>query len=293
MSRMRGVQPSASTRLIALLGDPVAHSLSPRFQNAAIHAAGLDAVYLAIRCAAGELQGLLRGVAAAGGAGNVTVPHKERAAALIERPTEAVRATGACNTYWAEAGLLCGDNTDVAGVLASLGELFGRSPAGARVLLLGAGGAARAALYALWLAGAARVEVVNRTPERSAALVALSHTWARVPGFAPTEVRVAPELRRLAEEHFDLVINATSLGLNPADPLPLEPEIGPAFGAALDLVYAPQGTRWIRELRTRGIPADDGKTMLLHQGAAAFERWFGREAPLEVMREALSSLART
>jgi shikimate dehydrogenase len=177
-------------------------------------------------------------------------------------------------------------------VLAALRELLGGSAAGARVLLLGAGGAARAALYALWLEGAGRVEIANRTPARSDALVALPHGWARIPGGPHPEVRSAAEAHRLTGERFDLVINATSLGMHTADPLPLPPEGGPGIGAALDLVYSPDSTRWVRELRTRGIPAHDGTTMLLHQGAAAFERWFGREAPMAVMREALASPGR-
>lgn len=289
MSRVPAVGLSATTRLIALLGDPVAHSLSPRFQNAAIRSLGLDAVYVALRCGAGELEGLLRGVASGGGAGNVTVPHKERVAALIERPTEAVCATGACNTFWVEDGHLHGDNTDVAGVLAALRTLLGGSAAGTRVLLVGAGGAARAALYALWLEGAGRVEILNRTPSRADVLRTLSSTWARVPGSPRTEIRVASEPDGLSEECFDLVVNATSLGLHVEDPLPLDPTRARRVGAALDLVYAPDATAWVRDLRARGVPAEDGTTMLLHQGAAAFERWFGREAPLEVMREALAS----
>ncbi|HEV2149011.1 MAG TPA: hypothetical protein VGR37_16515, partial [Longimicrobiaceae bacterium] len=107
--------PSAATRLVALLGSPVSHSLSPTLQNAAFRAAGVDAVYVALQCGSGELPGLLRGIARAGGAGNVTVPHKEASALLLERRTGAVERTGACNCFWLEEGQVCGDNTDVAG----------------------------------------------------------------------------------------------------------------------------------------------------------------------------------
>src|SRR5690606_22711034 len=111
---------TAATRLVALLGDPVSHSLSPTFQNAAFDAAGLDAVYLALRVSATELPGLLRGIAHAGGAGNVTVPHKEVAARAVDVPTEEVVRTGACNTFWCEGDRVHGDNTDVTGFLRAI-----------------------------------------------------------------------------------------------------------------------------------------------------------------------------
>src|SRR5690606_25709966 len=130
------------------LGNPVAHSLSPRFQNAAFAAAGVDGVYIALRCEAEAVPGLMTGIARAGGAGNVTVPHKALAARLVDRATDAVRRTSACNTFWLEDGRIHGDNTDVAGVRSAMERLTG-SVAGARVLLLGAGGAARAAVCAL------------------------------------------------------------------------------------------------------------------------------------------------
>jgi shikimate dehydrogenase len=129
----------AETRLIALLGDPIAHSLSPGLQNAAIRAAGLDAVYLALRCDADHVHGLIRGIAGAGGGGNVTIPHKATAAEAVEVQSLAVQRTRACNTFWAEGGRLHGDNTDVAGFDAAARALIG-APAGARALVVGGGG---------------------------------------------------------------------------------------------------------------------------------------------------------
>lgn len=272
----------AGTRLLALLGDPVAHSLSPRMQNAALAARSLDAVYLALRCDGAGLPGLLRGIAAAGGGGNVTVPHKSAAANLLDRPTDAVQATAACNAYWWEDGLLCGDNTDVAGVRAAVRGLCGSSAAGMRVLLLGAGGAAAAALHALLDDGAEGVTVMNRTPGRARALLeALPHAG---------RATVVEAGRVGSGEAFDLVVNATSLGLAPQDALPLDLEDrgAPRVGAALDLVYKPGRTAWVRHARRAGIPADDGREMLLHQGAAAFERWWSHDAPLDAMRAALA-----
>jgi shikimate dehydrogenase len=274
---------TSATRLIALLGDPVSHSLSPVFQNAALDAAGLDGVYVALRCGAPELPGLLRGIALGGGAGNVTLPHKALAAESVDRATPAVRRTGACNTYWLEDGVVWGDNTDVEGVASAVRGLLGREVSGARVLLLGAGGSARAALAAMVEGGASEVVVANRTVQRASLLAA---------GFAGGETPVraaAPD--SLRGERFDLAINATSLGLRATDALPLEMDDGQGIGAALDLVYSRKGTPWVHALQARGIPAMDGLEMLILQGAASFERWWKTPAPVERMREALARLA--
>jgi shikimate dehydrogenase len=289
MQRIDDVAPpiTAGTRLLALLGDPVAHSLSPRFQNAAFRASDVAGVYLALRCDARSLPGLLQGIARAGGGGNVTVPHKALAAEVVERRTEAVERTGACNTYWLEGERICGDNTDVAGVRAAVRALIG-SPAGARVLLLGAGGAARAVVAALLDDDVASIHLLNRTPARASALL---ETFA---ASAPRRPLLSPSLQvvstgaSLHAERFDLVVNATSLGLGASDVLPLAFDAVGGLGAALDLVYAPGETRWVREARARGIPAADGLEMLIQQGAAAFERWWQRPAPLEAMRAALA-----
>jgi shikimate dehydrogenase len=274
--------PAHPSRLIALLGDPVRHSLSPVFQNAAIRAAGLDGVYMALRTDASALPGLMRGIAASGGGGNVTIPHKELAATVLDVATPAVERTGACNTFWSEGGRLFGDNTDVAAFGEAAKALLGAEPAAARVLLIGAGGAARAALASLADSGASRVDIINRTPARAARLIDQMQANGMV---------VAPiSLTSLGAGvlKYDLVVNATSLGLRDDDPEPLAPDrIGPGT-AALDLVYRPGGTPWIRELSARGIRAADGTEMLVRQGAAAFVRWWGIPAPLDEMRASLA-----
>jgi shikimate dehydrogenase len=274
----------AGTRLIALLGDPVAHSLSPAFQNAAIRVAGLDAVYLALRCDADHVTGLLRGIAAAGGAGNVTLPHKERAAKVVERTTEAVDRTGACNTFWVEGGRLHGDNTDVEGFAASARDLIG-APAGARVLVLGAGGAARAAVLALLRARADAVHVLNRSQDRARTLRDDLDPAGR-------RLSVLEHPDRLRREGYDLIVNATPAGLQPDDDLPLDLDAPVRIGAILDLAYRPGATAWVRDARARGIPAADGTDMLIHQGAAAFRRWFRMDPDLPAMRRALTSMTR-
>jgi len=301
--------PTAATRVLALLGDPVEHSGSPTMHNAAIAHASLDGVYVALRCAPDDLDGLMRGLAGAGGGGNVTLPYKQRAASILDEPSEAVRRTGACNTFWSDgAGRLHGDNTDVEGFKRALDVLVDGSgsgdvrrggsrpdvarpdvapdvarpggPArGARVLLAGSGGAARAVLVALLEEDAGQVVLVNRTPERALAL-------ARSIGGERTRVETVAD--RLDGQSFDLVVNATSVGLDARDASPIGLDrLGPV-GAVLDLVYGQRPTPLVRAAEALGIPAADGAEMLVRQGAASFERWWGRPAPLDAMRQALS-----
>lgn len=271
-----------------MLGDPVAHSLSPRIHTAAIEACGLDATYVARRCSAAELASAMRELADAGGGGNVTLPHKRAAAEVLDLRTAAVERTGACNTFWAQDGALCGDNTDVVGFAAALEAFVGAEPP-RRVLLLGAGGAAAAVLVALLESGVRDVVVANRTRGRAETLVReVGGAEARGAGDAGDagRVRVVEPAALVDEAPFDLAVNATSLGLHDGDPLPLA--VGDArFAAAFDLVYAPGETRWVREARAAGLAAVDGREMLVRQAAAAFERWWGREGPVEVMRAAL------
>ena len=271
---------SAKTRLLVLLGDPVSHSASPEIQNAAFEAAEVDGVYAAVRCAAEDLPGFMRGLARAGGGGNVTIPHKEKAASVLDMKSEAVRRTGACNTFWSgEDGRLHGDNTDVEGFRRALRLFLDGSGKGLDVLLLGAGGAARAALLGLLEEGASRISVYNRTKERARAVA------RRIGG---PEVEVIPVLRHLEDRAFDLVVNATSLGLRPDDDSPVDFDMLGRAGAAMDLVYGRHTTAFVAAAEAAGIRAIDGMEMLVQQGAVSFERWWGREAPVEAMRRTVA-----
>lgn len=284
---------TSATRVIALLGDPVSHSRSPLMQNAAFRHAGVDGVYISMRCAEEEIGGVLRTLAFTGGAGNVTLPHKGRAATLIDKPSEAVLRTGACNTFWAEDDGIHGDNTDVEGFGRALQRFLGEaagsdsdsdsgsgsgSVSGARVLLLGAGGAARAVLVSLLDAGAGSICLLNRSTERARAVA------RRIGG---ERVQLADGPDSLRSESFDLVVNATRLGLDPEDPLPLNLGRLGGAGAVFDLVYGATATPFVLAAREHGIPATDGAEMLVQQGAVAFERWWKIPAPLDAMRAAL------
>jgi shikimate dehydrogenase len=269
---------TSSTRVLMLLGDPVSHSLSPVVQNTACAKAGVDGVYVAVRCAPDDLAGLMRGLARAGGGGNITLPYKEKAAAVLDTASEAVRRTGACNTFWGgKDGRVHGDNTDVAGFRRTLRTFVDGSPEGMRVLLLGAGGAARATLMALLEERVDQVVLLNRSPERARAVA------RRIGGDRARVVNLTEELRG---DSFDLVVNATRLGLSPGDPSPLDFELLLRAGAAMDLVYGRVATPFVRAAESFGVRATDGAEMLVQQGAASFERWWERPAPVEAMRQA-------
>ena len=238
-------------------------------QNAAFRALGLSAVYVPLRCEADDLPAILRTVARAGGGGNVTVPHKELAARTVDACSELAQTVEAANTFWSDDGRTIGDNTDVPGIVEALRQLeVARAP----WLIAGTGGAARAAVVAAGQHGVA-VAVRSRAAERQQQF----ESWVTsrgVPLAQPSECGV--------------LINATPLGLRPGDPLPLEPDGFPRAHIAFDMVYARGETSWIRAMKSRVRRAADGRSMLVAQGSAAFERWFpGKRAPVEVMRAAV------
>lgn len=269
------------TRVFALLGDPVSHSLSPVVQNAAMRDLGMDGVYVALRAEAPEeMAAFLRGLARAGGGGNVTLPHKEKAATVLDVASPDVRRTGACNTFWLEDGKVHGDNTDVEGFSRALEAFLGGPPEGYRVLVLGAGGSARACLVALMDGGVQEVHLLNRTRDRARAVA------RRIGG---ERVRVLDERMAVAGKSYDLVVNTTRLGLSPDDDLPLELDLLARAGSVVDLVYGAGSTPFVERARDRGIRATDGTEMLLHQGAVAFERWWHRKPSLDVMRAAVAA----
>lgn len=277
---MSGAPPppaaSARTRLCGLIGWPVAHSLSPPMHEAAYAALGLDLRYLAFAVEPARLPEAVAGAAALGALGlNVTVPHKEAVLRLCV-PDEQAARVGAVNTLvFAKEGPPRGLNTDVHGVRMLLAEA-GIEAAGRQALVLGAGGAARAVLFALTSAGAA-VTVASR-----------SGRALPLPGLAPPAAlgweAIAAHLPR-----FDLLIDATGRSLQPLPPLDLSPL--PRSAAVIDLVVR-ETTPLLAAARAAGLRAVSGEAMLLHQGAQALEAWTGRPAPLAVMRAALADALR-
>ena len=270
MSRLPG-------RLV-LLGHPVAHSLSPRVQNAALRRAGIPLVYEALDIEPAVLERTLRELRSSDAAGNVTIPHKEAVAAHCDGLTPVARRAGAANTFWCEGGRLIGDNTDVAGFEAVAASLLGAS-GNARaicVALLGAGGAAAAVLTAVERWPGAQARVYSRSADRTGRLC------ARFVGVAEPAETVDDAVRDAA-----VVINATPIGLAD-DTMPVDPAMLERGTVAIDLVYRRGGTAWTRAATRLGLRATDGTDVLLEQGALAFERWFGVLPDRDVMREALS-----
>lgn len=264
---------------LVLLGHPVAHSLSPRFQNAALRAAGVDARYEAVDVVPDYLDAMLSTLAAQRAGGNVTVPYKEAVAARCAVRSALAERVGAVNTWWHDAdGRLVGDNTDVGGFDAAVRAVL-PAPAGARVALIGAGGSAAAVLAAVAAWPGAWLRVWSRRPDRAAALA------AREPEFAESVENVHDALAGAT-----LVVNATPLGLHAGDASPVPVDALPAGAAVFDLVYRPTRTRWARAARAAGHPAEDGLAMLVEQGALAFERWFGRPADRAAMWDALADM---
>jgi shikimate dehydrogenase len=258
------------TRL-GVLGWPVAHSRSPAIQNAALAAAGLKGWRYQLLPSPPELFSEL--VAALPGTGfigaNVTIPHKRAALALATVPTARARAIGAANTLtFAAGGEVAADNTDAPALIASLPFAM----AGRTALVLGAGGSARAAVWALIDAGAAEVRVWNRTRERARQLC------RDLGGLVAERARPA-----------DLLVNCTAVGLDgssPFDRLPISADELGRYGCVVDLVYTPAGTGLVAQARAREVPTVDGLELLVGQGALSFERFTGIAPSLEAMRAA-------
>ena len=275
-------------RLIGLLGDPVAHTLSPVMQNAAIMALGADYRYLAFQVDAENFETAMAGLAALGAVGtNITVPHKERAFRWVGSLDPSAARTGAVNTVLFGKNGATGYNTDVSGVRTALSAL---SPRRNSALVLGAGGAARAAVCALQDEGFLHIALSNRTRERAEKLrseLFPANPEARTPTCEVVSWGEAPAFTP------DLLVNTTSLGLHDS-PWPeklLENIVSLVKnGAILDLVYARGKESPLCELAKRsGIPALSGQEVLLHQGTAAFKLFTGIAAPVEIMREALGT----
>jgi shikimate dehydrogenase len=274
------VSDTPHPRRLVLLGHPVAHSLSPRFQQAALDHHRIALRYEALDVAPAQLRTVVAELIAEGAAGNVTLPHKTAFASLCTQRSGLAARADAVNTFWCDAdGALHGDNTDVGGFLFAIRQLLGQELRGLHVVMLGAGGAAAGVAEALRELGDAKLTVHARNPQ-AAAVLSESFGASATDGSEPALITALATAQ--------LVVNATSLGIEGSDDLPLAPALVPPGCAALDLTYRREGlTPWVRELRARNRSADDGKTMLLEQGALAFERWFGIEAPRAVMAQAI------
>jgi len=278
VSRIRG-----STRVVAILGDPVEHSRSPAMHNAAFEALGLDFVYVALRVRRADLGQAIAGVRALGIAGlNVTVPHKEAIIPFLDRLSPEARAIGAVNTVVRRGRRLEGYNTDAEGFLRAVRDM-GFRPRGRHAVVLGAGGSARAVAHALVQSGIRRLTILNRHLARAAALLEGLDTRG-----------VAIDVGRLALADSpdgvfsaDLIVNCTSLGLDGKTVPPFEIKSTRSGCLFYDLVYGPHPTPFVAAARRQGRTAENGERMLLEQARLAFRIWTGRAPRLAVMQKSL------
>ena len=293
MPRTRNMIDS-ETRLIALLGWPVTHSASPQFQNAALKVMSVNTLYLAFGVPPEQLGDALRGLRALGALGaNCTIPHKEAAFALCDWCAPEARAIEAVNTLRFHEGRTLGYNTDCYGIAAALAEEGVRFH-DARVVVLGAGGAARAIVTQAILDGAAHLTIVNRTVRRGEQLALHLLEHCRQLG-DEAHAQTLPQCQVIGYDEIkpaladaDILINATSVGMRAEDPLLFDAACLNPRTFVYDTIYNPPQTRLLIEAKQNGCAKTaNGLGMLLHQGARALEIWFERAAPLELMRKEL------
>ena len=278
---------------LGVLGYPVAHSLSPQMQNAALEKSGLDVRYARFEIAPSELQDaveLLRRLDFIGV--NLTVPHKITGLLLVDEADETARQIGAVNTIKIDGGKMRGCNTDGKGFARAIREEFSVDLRDLRVLVFGAGGAARAIALECAKENCERLVIANRNPEKANQLVeSLRGFFAgpRVLGPVPRLQAIAADEATLRFQiaNTDLVVNATPLGLNHGDTPPIPARLLAPHLMVYDTVYASGPTTFVSGAIAAGARAANGLSMLLHQGALAFETWFDRAAPMEAMRKAL------
>ncbi len=274
---------SGKTKIYGVIGDPVEHSLSPAMQNAAFEASRLDCVYLAFRVKHEDAGNALAGMRVMGIQGlNVTMPLKKAVIGFLDVTDEKAKLLNSVNTIKNIDGELCGLNTDGVGALKALRE-NGVETKGKKIVLLGAGGAARAIAFAL--AGEAYdFSILNRTLGSAASLADLLHQKFNSKVFA---YPLSPSTIKGVLAEADLVINATSIGMKPnVNQTPVPRRWLKKDFVVMDIVYDPLETKLARDARAVGAKVVGGVEMLIHQGAASFEFWTGLEAPVDVMRKA-------
>ncbi len=272
----------SKTVLYGVIGDPIGHSKSPLMLNRAFRETGVNGVYAAFHVKPEQLEDAIAGVRGLGIGGlNVTIPHKVRVMAYLDEIDESARAIGAVNTIVNDGGRLVGYNTDGIGYVRSLKEEAAADLSGKKIVVLGAGGAARGIVWALSREKPASIQIANRTWEKARDLAA--HTGAE--NNAGVSAIRWEELREAAAE-ADIVVNTTSVGMSPnvAD-TPMDPDWLKPGAIASDLIYNPMTTAFLERAQKRGCKIHGGVGMFVYQGAYAFEYWTGLSAPAAAMRE--------
>jgi shikimate dehydrogenase len=274
---------SAKTKVCAVIGDPVEHSLSPIIHNAAFEALGLDYVYLAFQVKQEQVASALVGMWALGIHGlNVTMPHKNDVISQLDEVDRDAQSLCSVNTILNKNGKLLGFSTDGEGVVKALKE-NGVNPKGKRVLLLGAGGAARAIAYAL-AKEAGELVILNRTETQAEELACFltRETHKKIVTGSLNSASIEANMPKT-----EILINATSVGMKPNhSQSPVFPKLLRKDLAVMDIVYNPVETQLAKDAKAAGAKVVSGVEMLIYQGAASFEIFTGKSAPVEVMRKA-------
>ena len=274
------------TRIVGVIGDPIEHSRSPQMHNAAFAKAGLDYVYVPFHVRPNDLTDAIAGFKAINVVGiNVTLPHKQAVISHLTSISREAELIGAVNTLTFTDEGIHGDNTDAPGVLRALEENGNMSvPVGENVVVLGAGGAARAVVVALALAGVASITIANRTVERA---VALAEKMGQKTGISMQGLGLADAQLPVAIRESMLLINTATVSMDATHPLLISADWLQPNTIVYDIVYTPPVTPLMRAAAARGCETLGGMGMLVHQGAIAFEKWTGIAPCTETMHQAL------
>ena len=270
----------------AVIGDPIAHSLSPVMHNAALKSLNLEGTYEAHHVPLEELPEFAEYARKNLNGFNITVPHKKNIIPLLDEITEAAAFADSVNTVTVKDGKLYGDSTDGYGLETASFEAFGIPVSGANIVFIGCGGAAHAAATYFAMRGAARIAILNRSVEKAIELA--EKIKSKYPAVAAEAFPINdPESIKSAMKDAQIAIQCTSLGLKPDDPAPISAEYLPDGICYYDTIY--KRTALYQAAEAKGIRCAAGLGMLLHQGARSLEIWTGKKAPVEVMRSALEN----
>lgn len=279
------MQITGQTKIVGIIGAPIKHSRSPQIHNAAIAALGLDYVYAPFYVQPDNLGAAIEGCQAINVVGlNVTIPHKQSVIPYLDEISREATLIGAVNTLIFKGGTIIGENTDAPGFLQAMEEDGLDVPQGGSVVIIGAGGSARAIAVALALAGVQTICITNRTVSRA---VALATTLSEKTGVSIYGIGLDDSRLPDAVGTSQLIVNTAATSMDISHPLLIDPEWLAPQSIVYDIVYTPPETRFLKAAAEKGCHTIGGLGMLIHQGAIAFEKWTGVNPPVEVMRQAL------
>ena len=276
---------TSKTKTLGIFGHPISHTLSPVMHNAVIKALGLDMAYLPFEVKPPNLKEAINGIKSLGIIGvNITIPHKESVIRFLDDISEEARLVGAVNTIVNKDRKLVGYNTDGSGYMASLKEELGFNPKSKRIIIIGAGGAARGILAALATQKPKSITVANRTLSRAVSLIKAFKGKFRDTRFEA--INLDDNMLKMSFNSVDLLINTTSVGMKQGKALKIPLETLPKIAIVSDIIYNPLETLLLKKAKKFGLTTHGGLGMLVHQGARSFKLWTGMDAPMNVMRKA-------